>query len=382
MYDSIIIGCGFAGAVAARELAEKKGQHVLVIDAREHVGGNCYDRLDENGILIHQYGPHIFHTNMKRVYDYLSRFTEWYEYRHEVVGKIQDKEIPIPFNLNSLEMVYGERAAHLEKILIDNFGEGARVPILELMNHENEELQEIARYVYENVFLKYTMKQWGKTPKEIDPSVSGRVPVLLSRDDRYFQDTYQGLPLHGFTPVFEKMLEHEKIEVRLGCEAKTVLAIHPDAKEPVLFEGKPFHGNIIYTGALDELFDCCFGRLPYRSLRFDFRHYDKEFYQSHGVVNYTVSEDFTRITEFKYLSGQLAAKDTTIVKEYPMPYSGKEGEIPYYAINNKENDALFNQYRALVEKIPNFYLLGRLAEYKYYNIDAIVDRALTMAEQM
>lgn len=382
MYDSIIIGCGFAGAVAARELAEKKGQHVLVIDAREHVGGNCYDRMDENGILIHQYGPHIFHTNIKRVYDYLSRFTEWYEYRHEVVGKIQEKEIPIPFNLNSLEMVYGERAAHLEKILIDNFGEGARVPILELMNHENEELQEIARYVYENVFLKYTMKQWGKTPKEIDPSVSGRVPVLLSRDNRYFQDTYQGLPLHGFTPIFEKMLDYEKIEVRLGCEAKTVLSIQPDAGEPVLFEGKPFHGDIIYTGALDELFDCCFGRLPYRSLRFDFQHYDKEFYQSHGVVNYTVSEDFTRITEFKYLSGQLTAKDTTIVKEYPMPYSGKEGEIPYYAINNKENDALFDKYRSLVEKIPNFYLLGRLAEYKYYNIDAIVDRALTVAEQM
>lgn len=382
MYDSIIIGCGFAGAVAARELAEKKGQNVLVIDAREHVGGNCYDRLDENGILIHQYGPHIFHTNIKRVYEYLSRFTEWYEYRHEVVGKIKDKEIPIPFNLNSLEMVYGDRAPHLEKILIDNFGEGARVPILELMNHENEELQEIARYVYENVFLKYTMKQWGKTPKEIDPSVSGRVPVLLSRDDRYFQDTYQGLPLHGFTPVFEKMLEHEKIEVRLGCEAKTVLSIQPDAEEPVLFEGKPFHGNIIYTGALDELFDCCFGRLPYRSLRFDFQHYDKKFYQSHGVVNYTVSEDFTRITEFKYLSGQLSAKDTTIVKEYPMSYSGKEGEIPYYAINNKENDALFDKYRALVEKIPNFYLLGRLAEYKYYNIDAIVDRALTVVEQM
>lgn len=382
MYDSIIIGCGFAGAVAARELAEKKGQNVLVIDAREHVGGNCYDRLDENGILIHQYGPHIFHTNIKRVYEYLSRFTEWYEYRHEVVGKIQDKEIPIPFNLNSLEMVYGDRAPHLEKILIDNFGEGARVPILELMNHENEELQEIARYVYENVFLKYTMKQWGKTPKEIDPSVSGRVPVLLSRDDRYFQDIYQGLPLHGFTPVFEKMLEHEKIEVRLGCEAKTVLSIQPDAEEPVLFDGKPFHGNIIYTGALDELFDCCFGRLPYRSLRFDFQHYDKKFYQSHGVVNYTVSEDFTRITEFKYLSGQLSAKDTTIVKEYPMPYSGKEGEIPYYAINNKENDALFDKYRALVEKIPNFYLLGRLAEYKYYNIDAIVDRALTVVEQM
>lgn len=382
MYDSIIIGSGFAGAVAARELAEKKGQNVLVIDARDHIGGNCYDRPDEHGILIHQYGPHIFHTNIKRVYEYLSQFTEWYEYRHEVVGKVYDKELPIPFNLNTLEMVYGERAPHLEKLLIETFGEGARVPILELMNHENEELQEIARYVYENIFLKYTMKQWGKSPKDIDPAVSGRVPVLLSRDNRYFQDRYQGLPLHGFTPIFEKMLDYPGIEVRLNCDAKEVLAIHPDAPEPVLFEGQPFAGNILFTGALDELFDCRFGRLPYRSLRFDFEHYDKKFYQSHGVVNYTVSEDYTRITEFKYLSGQLDKPDTTIVKEYPLPYSRAEGEIPYYAINNEENDALYGRYRALVDKIPNFYLLGRLAEYKYYNIDAIVDRALTMAEHI
>lgn len=382
MYDSIVIGSGFAGAVAARELAEKKGQRVLVIDARSHIGGNCYDCRDEHGILIHQYGPHIFHTNIKRVYDYLSRFTEWYSYRHEVVGNIYGKELPIPFNLNTLEMVYGDRAPHLERLLIDNFGEGARVPILELMNHEDEELQEIAQYVYENIFLKYTMKQWGKSPKEIDPAVSGRVPVLLSRDNRYFQDTYQGLPLHGFTPVFEKILDHDGIEVRLNCEAKEVLEIDPDSDEPVLFEGEPFHGNVIFTGALDELFDCRYGRLPYRSLRFDFEHYDKPFYQSHGVINYTVSEDFTRITEFKYLSGQLDAEDTTIVKEYPMPYTGAEGEIPYYAINNEENDGLFARYKALVDKIPNFRLLGRLAEYKYYNIDAIVDRALSVAEEI
>lgn len=382
MYDSIVIGSGFAGAVVARELAEKKGQRVLVIDSRSHIGGNCYDRLDDHGILIHQYGPHIFHTNIKRVYDYLSRFTEWYSYRHEVVGNIYGKELPIPFNLNTLDMVYGERAPHLEKLLIENFGEGARVPILELMNHENEELQEIAQYVYENIFLKYTMKQWGKSPKEIDPAVSGRVPVLLSRDNRYFQDKYQGLPLHGFTPVFEKMLDYDGIEVWLNCKAKEVLEINPGAEDPVRFEGEPFRGNIIFTGALDELFDCRYGRLPYRSLRFDFEHYDKPFYQSHGVVNYTVSEDFTRITEFKYLAGQLDAKNTTIVKEYPMPYTGAEGEIPYYAINNKENDGLFAKYKALVDKIPNFRLLGRLAEYKYYNIDAIVDRALRVAEEI
>ena len=324
MYDSIVIGSGFAGAVVARELAEKKQQKVLVIDSRDHLGGNCYDKKDEFGILIHQYGPHIFHTNIDRVYEYLSRFTEWYEYQQEVVGNVYGRELPIPFNLNTLEMVYGERAPHLEKLLIDNFGEGARVPILELMNHDNEELQEIAQYVYENVFLRYTMKQWGKSPKEIDPAVSGRVPVLLSRDNRYFQDKYQGLPLHGFTPVFEKMLDYAGIDVRLNCEAKSVLTIEPEADTPVLFEGQPFGGNIIFTGALDELFDCRYGRLPYRSLQFDFEHYDKEFYQSHGVINYTVSEDFTRITEFKYLTGQLEAPDTTIVKEYPVSYNGGE----------------------------------------------------------
>ena len=204
MFDSIVIGSGFAGAVVARELAEKKGQQVLVIDARDHVGGNCYDKKDDYGILIHQYGPHIFHTNIDRVYEYLSRFTDWYEYRHEVVGNVYGRELPIPFNLNTLELVYGERAPHLEKLLIDNFGEGARVPILELMNHENEELQEIAQYVYENVFLKYTMKQWGKSPKEIDPAVSGRVPVLLSRDNRYIQDKYQGLPKEDLSRFLKK----------------------------------------------------------------------------------------------------------------------------------------------------------------------------------
>lgn len=381
MYDSVVIGCGFAGAVVARELAEQKGQKVLIVESRDHIGGNCYDKKDDYGILIHQYGPHIFHTNSKRVYDYLSRFTKWYEFDHEVVGNIHGMELPIPFNLNSLQMVYGDRAPALEKKLIDSFGEGARVPILELMNHEEDDLKEIAAYVYENIFLKYTMKQWGKSPKEIDPAVSGRVPVLLSRDNRYFQDAYQGIPLEGYTAVFEKILDFDGIDVRLNCQGKEVLRLEPDGEVKVYLEGKPFTGNVIFTGALDEFFDCCYGRLPYRSLDFKFEHYEKPFYQSHGVVNYTVSEEFTRITEFKYLSGQMDTKDTTIVKEYPMAYSGSQGQIPYYAINNAENDALYGKYKEIVDRIPNFYLLGRLAEYKYYNIDAIVERALDLAER-
>ncbi len=381
MYDSIVVGCGFAGAVVARELAEKKGKRVLILDARDHIGGNCYDRYDEHGVLIHQYGPHIFHTNSKKVYEYLSRFTEWYEFSHEVVGNVYGKELPIPFNLNTLEMVYGERAPELEKKLLSQFGEGARVPILELMNHEDSDLKEIADYVYENIFLKYTMKQWGKSPKEIDPAVSGRVPVLLSRDNRYFQDTYQGMPLEGYTALFEKLLDQERIELRLNCQGKDVLRLDLE-RGTIYYEGELFEGDVIFTGALDEFFDCRFGRLPYRSLEFCFEHYDIPFFQSHGVVNYTVSEAYTRITEFKYLSGQVKKEDTTIVKEYPKAYTGKEGEIPYYAINNAENDGLFEQYRALVDKLPNFHLLGRLAEYKYYNIDAIVERALELSERI
>lgn len=382
MYDSIIIGCGFAGAVVARELAERVGKKVLIVESRAHIGGNCYDCQDEHGILIHQYGPHIFHTNSERVFRYLSNFTEWYEYQHEVVGNIYGKELPIPFNLNTLEAVYGERAPKLEKKLVQYFGEGARVPILELLNQQDEDLKEIADFVYENIFLKYTMKQWGKTPKEIDPAVSGRVPVLVSRDNRYFQDVYQGMPKDGYTKLFEKMLDHENITIRFGCQGKDVLKLDPDGENKVMFEGIPFKGDVVFTGAIDEFFDVCYGRLPYRSLAFEFESYDTEWYQSHGVVNYNVTEDFTRITEFKYLTGQQMADYTTIVKEFPKEYLGNGTDIPYYAINNEQNDALYGRYKALVDKCSNVHLLGRLAEYKYYNIDAIVERALEFVDEM
>ena len=380
-YDSIIVGAGFAGAVVARELAEHGGEQVLVLDSRDHVGGNCYDVADEHGILIHQYGPHIFHTNIERVYTYLSRFTEWFDYQHEVVARVGDKEIPVPFNLNTLEQVFGEEAPELEKLLIDKFGEGARVPILTLREAEDERLKKIADYVYENIFLKYTMKQWGKTPEEIDPAVSGRVPVVLSRDNRYFGDTYQGMPKHGYTELFEKLLDHPGIRLKLGTDARDLLEFSPGSQTPVHWKGEAFTGKVVFTGAIDELFECRFGRLPYRSLRFDFEHVDEEMFQSHGVVNYTVSEDFTRITEFKYLTDEWDKNGTTIVREYPFAYSGAAGEIPYYAINNPENDALYEKYRVLAEDC-GLTLIGRLAEYKYYNIDAIVDRALTVAEDL
>lgn len=381
MYDCIIIGSGIAGAAAARVLAEEQGKKVLVLEKKHHIGGNCYDGKDEYGILVHWYGPHIFHTGNEEVYEWLSRFTDWYAFGHEVVARVGDKLLPVPFNLNTLKMVYGEeKAAVLEKKLVDTFGFGARVPILKLREQQDEDLRAIADYVYENVFLRYTMKQWGQTPEEIDPAVTGRVPVVISYDNRYFGDKYQGMPRDGFTPMFEKMLAHPNIEIRTNTNAKDALVIS-EKEGKVLLEGQEFHGTVIYTGPVDELFDCRFGRLPYRTLSFDFEHYDKPDYQGHSVVNYTVSEDYTRITEFKYLTGQ-KADSTTIVKEYPFAYTGAEGEIPYYAIMNEENNALYRKYADLAAQIPDFHLLGRLAEYKYYNIDAMAAKAIALARSL
>ena len=380
MYDCIIVGAGIAGATVARKLAEESNKKVLVLERRNHFGGNCYDKPDDHGILIHEYGPHIFHTGDEGVREFLSRFTKWYDFGHEVVAKVGDQLIPVPFNLNTLHMVYDkEKAERLEKKLIEEYGLDSRVPIMKLRESTDADVREIADYVYKNVFLYYTMKQWGQTPEEISPEVTGRVPVVISYDNRYFKDKYQSVPVDGFTPMFEAMLDHPNIEVRTGVDCSDVLDFE-DGK--IYFEKAEFTGDLVYTGALDELFDCKFGRLPYRSLNFQFEHLDQDSFQDHSVVNYTVSEDFTRITEFKFLTGQKDTDGTTIVREYPFAYTGAEGEIPYYAILNAENEALYEEYRLLTEDFDKFHLLGRLAEYKYYNIDAMCRKAMELAEEI
>ena len=379
-YDCLVIGCGFAGAVVARELAERAGRKVLVIDKRSHVGGNAYDCLDSDGILVHKYGPHIFHTNSGRVFDYLSRFTAWRNYSHEVLADIHGEMIPVPFNLNSLYMVFDHnKALRLEQKLVSLYGMGQRVTISELLGSKDSEILELAEYVYRNIFLNYTQKQWGIAPEEIDSSVTARVPVIISYDNRYFQDEYQGIPSNGYTPLFEKLLDHPDINLQLNVNSAEILKL---AGEEILVNDKPFSGQVIYTGAVDELFSCCYGRLPYRTLDFIFETHDRTFYQSKGTINYTVDQLFTRITEFKHLTGQDIHGKTAIMKEYPRAYTGSEDEIPYYAILNFENISLYERYKQLTGSFSELYLLGRLAEYKYYNMDAIIEGALVLADNL
>ena len=383
-FDALVVGAGYAGAVCARQLAEG-GKRVLVLERRDHIGGNAYDRLDGAGVLIHQYGPHIFHTNNKRVFDWLSRFTVWRDYQHRVLANLPDGQggrqtYPVPFNLTSLETAFGPaEGARLGEKLIAAYGAEKKVTILELRQARDPEIAALADYVYEHVFVHYTMKQWGQTPEEIDPNTTARVPVFLSRDDRYFQDEYQGMPLKGYTPLFEAMLDHPNITVRLGEDAIPRLGLDGDV---LTVDGVPFQGPVVYTGAADELFGRRFGPLPYRTLDFRFETLDQTWFQSRGTVNYTVDQPYTRITEFKHMTGQELEGRTTIVKEFSRAYTGAPEETPYYAIINGENNALYARYRALAERFPNLHLLGRLAEYKYYNMDAIVARALELAGQL
>lgn len=387
-FDALVVGSGFAGSVVARELAERGGMRVLILEKRPHIGGNMFDEKDDAGILVHRYGPHIFHTNDKRVFDYLRGFVGFLPYRHEVLANWYGTYMPVPFNKNSMEIAFGdERAQRLIAKLIDVFGDERKVTITELREQDDPELAEIADFVYKNVFLYYTQKQWGLTPDEVDPSVTARVPVFISRDNRYFQDAYQGMPKDGYTDLFEKMLDHRGITVCLNTEAESVfdLEFQSEAEDAKLvsikLHGRPFTGPIVYTGLLDELFISRFGRLPYRSLDFVYETYDEEYKQPCGTVNYTVTEDYTRITEFKHMTMQRSPR-TTIMKEYSRSYDDPSTQIPYYAIINDENIAHYNRYRALTDALPNFYPLGRLAEYRYYNMDKIVGLALDLSDEL
>ena len=377
MKDVIVVGAGFAGATVANRLANK-GLKILVIDKRDHIGGNAFD-YKEDDILIHKYGPHIFHTNSKEVFDYLSNFTEWYKYEHKVLGHIEDKLVPIPFNFKSIDECLPEKAEKLKELLKKDYGEGKKVPIMNLLQNENRDIRYLANYIYEHVFKYYTMKQWGMKVEELDSAVSARVPVNTSYDDRYFNDEYQYMPKGGYTKLIEKMLDNENIEIKLETKASDIL----DLKDGTIYHnGEKFDGEVFYTGALDELFEYKLGELPYRSLDLILERLNKTF-QKAATENYPEeNEKFTRITEYKHFMEEEPKDVTYIHTEYPFPYrrDGEVGNVPYYPIFTDENQELYEKYVEEAKKYPNLVLLGRLAEYKYYNMDAIVLKALELTK--
>jgi UDP-galactopyranose mutase len=357
----LIIGAGFAGSVCARELAEA-GHQVLVVDRRDHIAGNAYDVKDESGILIHQYGPHIFHTNSERIFNYLSQFTQWRPYEHRVRGVVNGQEYPFPINRDTLNQLYD---LDLSEEQAAEYFEKVREPKEKVLTSEDVVLNSVGRDLYEKFFLNYTKKQWGLDPSQLKAGVAARIPTRTNTDDRYFTDTYQAMPLHGYTAMFENMLEHPNITVKLSTDYKDLLA-----------QGVEYD-HLIYTGCIDEFYDYKFGKLPYRSLRFEHQHLENtEQYQSVGTINYPNDFEFTRITEFKHLTGQQHPA-TSIVREYPTA----EGD-PYYPIPRDENEALFKKYKSLADCEKNVTFVGRLAEYRYYNMDQVVGAALNAVDKI
>lgn len=354
-FDYLIVGAGYAGSVLAERLARGSGKKVLLIDRRPHIGGNAYDCYDESGILIHKYGPHIFHTNSREVFDYLSRFTEWRQYQHRVLAHVDGQLVPIPINLDTINKLYG---LNLNSFQMEEFLASRAEKVEQVCTSEDVVVSKVGRELYEKFFRGYTRKQWGLDPSELDAQVTARVPTRTNRDDRYFTDTYQAMPKRGFTRMFENMLDHPNIHILLNTDYRDVRQIIP-------------HREVIYCGPVDEFFDFRFGKLPYRCLEFKHETLNRAQYQPVAVVNYPNDYPYTRITEFKHLTGQEHAK-TSIVYEFPRP-DGDE----YYPIPRRENAELYHKYQALAEQ-AGVHFVGRLATYKYYNMDQVVAQALTL----
>lgn len=382
MYDAIVIGAGYAGGIAARRLAEEAGKKVLLIDKRNHIAGNMYDEYDDAGILVHRYGPHISVMNEERVYNFLSRFTDWQPYHHYVKAEIDGVEVPLPINFTSVDLLFPmEKALYLKQKLTEMYGFGSNVAVLEMRRSNDSVIREFAEYVFEKVFLHYTMKMWGLRPEEINPAVTGRIPIRLSYDNRHFLHTYQVMPKDGFTALFKNMLDHPNIELRLGTASGDVLKID-ETQGKIYFKGEEFKGQVIYTGALDELFGFDHGALPYRSLRFEFETLKKDYVQDSTVLNWPDDRSATRRTEMKRLTNQKLAGVTSTIIEYPGAYvrGDKVFGEPLYPIDRDDCIALYKDYFDRTKKFPNLILAGRLADYKYYNMEAVISRTLKVMD--
>ena len=356
MFDYLVVGAGYAGAVAAERLARQFNKKVLICDRRPHIGGNAYDHYNEDGILVHKYGPHIFHTNSSDIFQYLSKFTKWRKYEHRVLASVDHKLVPIPINLDTVNKLY---SLNLSSAQLEVFFQQRAEPRDQMRTSEDVVVGRVGRELYEKMFRGYTRKQWGLDPSELDASVIARIPIRTNRDDRYFTDEFQAMPLNGYTRMFENMLEHPNIKIMLNTDYHEIERVVP-------------FDEMIYTGPVDEFFDYCYGKLPYRSLEFRHRTYNRETYQCAPVVNYPNEHPYTRVTEFKYLTGQTHSR-TSVVYEYPR----SEGD-PYYPVPRPENAALYKKYQALADSTAGVHFVGRLATYKYYNMDQVVAQSLTL----
>src|SRR3954454_11964887 len=357
MYNWLIVGAGFAGSVLTERLASERNERVLIIDRRPHVGGNAYDRYDESGLLIHQYGPHIFHTNSKQIFDHLSQFTEWRKYEHKVLAEVDGQQVPIPINLDTINKLYG---LNLTSDALEGWFAERAEPVDEIRTSEDVVVSAVGRELYEKFFRGYTRKQWGLDPSELDKSVTSRVPTRTNTDDRYFGYSFQNMPLHGYTRMFENMLDHPNIKVMLNTDFEEV-------RNEVQYD------KLIYSGPIDEYFDFCFGKLPYRSLSFRHETVEQENFQPVAVVNYpSESVPYTRITEYKHLTGQVNPR-TSLTYEFP----ASEGD-PYYPVPRPENAELYRKYQALADATPDVTFVGRLGTYRYYNMDQVVGQALAL----
>jgi UDP-galactopyranose mutase len=354
VFDYLIVGAGFAGSVMAERLAAGSGKRVLIVDKRPHIGGNAYDEYDTHGVLVHKYGPHIFHTNSRDVFDYLSRFTDWRPYQHRVRACVDGQLLPIPINLDTINQLYG---TSYDSFQVQQFYDSLAEPREPVRTSEDVVISKVGRQLYEKFFRNYTRKQWGLDPSELDATVIARIPIRTNRDDRYFTDTYQAMPLHGFTRMFARMLDHPNIKILLNTDYREIDGMIP-------------YRDVVFTGPIDEFFDYRFGRLPYRSLEFRFETLNTSQHQPVAVVNYPNDHAFTRVTEIKHITGQDHPR-TTLITEYPRA----EGD-PYYPVPRAENAAVYQQYQKLGEQTEGVHFVGRLATYRYYNMDQVVAQAL------
>lgn len=379
-YDAIVVGTGFAGAIIARRIAEELDKKVLVIEKRNHIGGNMYDYTDDYGIRIQKYGPHTFHTNNELVYKYLTNYCLFDEYLLKCEAIVKGTSTPTPFNFKTIDQIYTkEEAIALKEKLIIRYG-SSQATVLELLNCEDKDIKGYAEYLFENDYSLYTAKQWGKKPTEIDSSILKRVPILFSYRDTYFNDVYQGIPQGGFTGIFEKMLAHQNINVELSTDVLDNIIVDEHKKSLIY---KDVHIPVIYTGALDELFNYRYGKLPYRSLEFELEYLPVSSFQNVAIVAYPADKDITRITEYTKLPYQNIENKTVIAKEYSMQYDKEadKGNEPYYPILTYESMKQYNKYLELAEQYSNLILCGRLADFKYYNMDQVIERTLNVFDQ-